>query len=71
MSKEAWTVVADAVASVVIVAVGVWVAPEYRDFALATVAALQAVAGALIVEFRSARKVDALQTEIKALRRQR
>ena len=67
MRAETWTIVADAVVSVAIVAVGIWVAPQYREFALAIVAALQGVAGALIVEFRAERKVRAVKTEIRSL----
>lgn len=69
MSKELWTIIIDAIVSVGVVGVGIWVAPEYRDFALAAVASLQAVAGALVVHFRSERKIAALSTEIKRLRR--
>lgn len=56
MSKELWTVIIDAVVSVATIAVGIWVVPEYSELALAIVAALQGVAGALVVEFRSQRR---------------
>ena len=67
MRKETYTILIDAVVSVAVVAVGIWVLPEYRDFALAVVAALQAVAGALVVEFRNERKIAALRTEVRSL----
>ena len=69
MSKSTLTIIVDAVVSVAVVAVGIWVVPEYRDFALAVVASLQAVAGALVVEFRGERKIAALKMEIKRLGR--
>ena len=64
MRAETLTIIIDAAVSVGIVAVGIWVAPEYRDFALAAVAALQAVAGALVVEFRSQRRTEAFRAEM-------
>lgn len=69
MSKELWTVIIDAVVSVATIAVGIWVVPEYSELALAIVAALQGVAGALVVEFRSQRRDAETRAETqKALR---
>ena len=65
MTRELWTVVVDAVVSVGIAAAGIWVAPEYLDFALTTVAALQAVASGMVVYFVQERKIEALRTEIQ------
>lgn len=67
MSGELWTVVIDAVVSVATVAVGLWVLPQYQEFALAIVAALQGIAAALVVHFRSERKIGALETRAKKL----
>jgi len=67
MSRELWTVIIDAVVSIAIMAIGIWVAPEYREFALAVVAALQGIAAALIVHFVAERKVSAMRMEIQSL----
>jgi hypothetical protein len=52
---------------VVVIAVGIWVLPEYQELAYAVVAALQGVAGALVVEFRGQRREAAIETRIETL----
>lgn len=68
MTPELWTAIVDAVVSIAVIAVGIWIAPEYRDFALAIVAALQGVAAALITNFVAERKIAALRADIHELR---
>lgn len=70
MSKELWTIIIDAVVSVTTIAVGIWVAPEYSELALASVAALQGVAGALVVEFRGQRRDAQTRQETQRALRQ-
>ena len=69
MRNELLTVIVDAVASVILAAIGIWIVPEYREFALLVVAALQGIAAALVVYFVSERKIAALRTTIKQLMR--
>ena len=68
MTKELWTVIVDAVVSAATLAIGFWLAPEYRDISLAFLAIAQSVAAALIAHFVSERKIKSLQAEIKAVR---
>ena len=71
MSRELWTAIVDAVISIAVMAIGLWVAPEYVEFALAIVAALQGVAAALIVHFVGERKIAALKAEVQRIERLR
>ena len=69
MNKSAlWTIIIDAVVSVVIIAVGIWIAPEYREFALAIVSALQGIAAALVAYFLGDAKLEELRTELRKRR---
>jgi hypothetical protein len=68
MSKQQlFTVIADAVFSIAAIVIGFWVAPEFRDVALAIVAVLQGLAAALIAYFAVERKIAALRAEVRSL----
>jgi len=69
MSKELWTVVIDAAATVAVGAVGLWIVPEYRDFALTVIGAFQVIAAAFVLEFRTERKIAALRADVRMLKR--
>ena len=65
LSKSVWTLFIDAVVSVAGPAIVIWVAPEYLDFALIAVAALQSVAVGLVVHFAAEDKIAALDRRVE------
>ena len=67
MSSELLTVIIDAVVSVILAAIAIWIAPQYREFAALVITALQGIAAAVVVHFIAERKIAALRTTIKQL----
>ena len=67
MSKELVTVLIDAVATIAIAAIGIWVVPEYKEFALTVVGALQPATLAVVLHFRSERKIESVNAQIRSL----
>ena len=71
MSKELLTIIVDAVVSVAVAAIGIWVVPEYTEFALTAVLALQGVAVGFVGYFAQERKIEQLRATVERVARGR
>ena len=67
--RELLILIVDALGTAASLVIGIWLAPEYLEFALQIVVLLQLVAGGLIAYFVVERKIAALAAEVKRLMR--
>ena len=65
--RELLILIVDALGTAASLVIGIWLAPEYLEFALQIVVLLQLVAGGLIAYFVVERKIAALAAEVKRL----
>jgi len=67
--RELLILIVDAIATALSLVFGLWLAPEYLEFALEIVVLLQLVAGGLIAYFVVERKIAALAAELMRLQK--
>ena len=67
--RELLILIVNALGTAASLVIGIWLAPEYLEFALQIVVLLQLVAGGLIAYFVVERKIEALAAEVKRLMR--
>ena len=67
--RELLILIVDAIATAASLVIGIWIAPEYLEFALEIVVLLQLVAGGLIAYFVVERKIAALAAELMRLQK--